>query len=1045
MRHNQHVRFAILGPVEARSSAGDQVPVGGPRPRSLLALLLLEAGHDISTGRLIDELYGEAPPGDAANALQAQVSRLRRKLGDQARIETRPAGYRLAIDPDRVDVHRFTRLTRDGRAALDDGDPGRAAKLLHEALDLWRGPALADVRDAPFAEAQAARLDELRTTAIENRAEASLALGDARAVIPELTDLAAAHPLRERVRVLLMRALAADGRHAEALTVFDDARRTLADELGADPSPELAAAHLALLRTEPAPPPPAIPGQLTSFVGRDAELARIAELLGTARLVTLTGPGGAGKTRLSLEAGAVARGDVCFADLASATTGADVAQAALTALGLRESGLFPSAGAAPDAVGRIAVALTGRRVLLIVDNCEHVIIDAARLVHRLLTACPGLRVLATSREPLGITGEALCPVPPLASPPPGTSPADAAGYPSVRLFAERAAAVRPDFRLDDDSTDRVRRICGALDGLPLAIELAAARLRTLTLDQLEARLGDRFRLLSKGSRTAAPRHQTLRAVVGWSWELLAPDEQALARRLAVFSGGATADSVARVCGLSEPDTEDLLDSLVDKSLVESGGGRYRMLETIRAFSTEELERSGERDRLARAHAEHFLALAHTADPKLRRAEQIEWLARLRADHANLLAALRWAADEDTRLALRLVGALSEYWRLRGVRGEIAPIAARLLANLPPEPPGDLAEEYALCVLNAAPAEPPGLDAHLERVASVMATLEWPLRRPYLLVYWALHSGPPQQAHEASVVEQALVDEDDPWLRALSQFSMSYLRLFNAEPEDAEEAFERSLALFREAGDRWGIAQVLDGLSAVADLRGRPARSLALLDEAMELLAQLDATEELAELWDRRGDRLLRDGDLAEAEAAYRRGAELARRSGALTPLAQAHRGFAELSRRRGDLASAREQFARARSLLGVDWQADAAGGQVLTGLGRLAEAEGDARTALARHREALAVTLARHFRTNVADAVEGLAGATLLAGDAEGAAELLGMAIALRGAAHAGDQDVAAVTERCRRLLGGDAFATARDRGAALPYAEIIARLTNGT
>ncbi|MEV5299346.1 BTAD domain-containing putative transcriptional regulator [Amycolatopsis methanolica] len=1035
--------FAVLGPVEARSAAGVPVPLGGPRPRSLLALLLLDAGRVVGTDRLIDGLYGDHPPGDAANALQAQVSRLRRKLGDWARIESQPAGYRLAVEPDRVDVHRFTRLARDGRQALAANEHARAAKLLREALDLWRGPALADVRDAPFAEAQSARLDELRVAAVEDRAEADLAIGESRAVIGELTELCGAHPLRERPRVLLMRALAANGRQAEALTVFEDARRALADELGADPSPELAAAHLAVLRAEPAPQPPKIPAQLTTFIGREPELARIAGLLDTGRLVTLTGPGGAGKTRLSIEAGGRADGEVCFVDLSPVTSGADVAQAVLTALGLRETGLFPTAGAPPDPVGRIEVALTDRCLLLILDNCEHVIADAAKLVHRLLSSSPGLRVLATSREPLGITGEALCAVPPLASPPHGTRAAEATGYESVRLFTERAAAVRPGFRLHDDSAERVRQICAALDGLPLAIELAAARLRTLPLDQLEARLDDRFRLLSKGSRTAAPRHQTLRAVVGWSWDLLEPEEQDLVRRFAIFAGGATVDAVASVCGLSEPDTEDLLDSLVDKSLIEFSGERYRMLETIRAFSAERLDESGERDAVARAHASHFLALAQTADPHLRRTEQIEWLARLTAERANLHAALRWAVESDTALALRLVGALSSYWRLQGVRTEIAPLAARLLANLDPEPPGDLAEEYVLCVLNAAPAEPPGLDEHLRRVDSIVPSLPWPLRQPYLLVHWALFAGPPSPARRPNELEQAMLDDDDPWLQALVHFSTSYLRLFNGDSAGAEEAFARSLGLFRRIGDRWGTAQVLDGLAELADLRGDRDRSAALVDEAMDLLGQLNATEELAELWARRADRLLRDGDLTDAEAGHRHAADLARRAGASTLLGLTERGFGELARRRGDFARARAHFARALAMLGTDWQSDAASARTLTALGRLAEATGDWAEARARHRQALDITLAQHFRTDIADALEGRAGMTLLDGDPERAAEQLGMAVALRSATRPHDQDVAAVAAGCQKLLDTDAFAAAYDRGAAMSFEEISETLSS--
>jgi DNA-binding SARP family transcriptional activator len=424
------MRFGILGPLDVRAHDGSPLDPGGPRPRALLTALLLDAGRTVSAERLIDSLYGEDPPANAANALQSQVSRLRKRLGLE--IEAGPAGYRLVVDPDTVDLHRFERLAREGRQALAAGDHARAAAFLHEGLGLWRGPAPGDLP----------RLDELRFGAVQDRIEADLGLDDVAGLVAEVRELIAAYPLGERLYGLLMRALHATGRPAEALRVFEEARRVLADELGADPSPELSALHLELLREQGQEPvrQRGVPAQLTRFVGRTDELARIDALLAGARLVTLTGPGGAGKTRLAVEAGRTHE-DVCYVELAPLADGAGVPYAILTALGVRE-GLRGPQG--EDATERLAAALENRELLLVLDNCEHLIEGAARVAGLLLGTCPGLRILATSREALGITGEVLCPVPPLA---PG---------PAAQLFRDRAAAVRPDFAADGHA--RVARI-----------------------------------------------------------------------------------------------------------------------------------------------------------------------------------------------------------------------------------------------------------------------------------------------------------------------------------------------------------------------------------------------------------------------------------------------------------------------------------------------------------------------------------------------------------------------------------------------------------
>ena len=512
------MRIGILGPLEVLDEAGQLVRLGGPRLRALVIRLALDPGRAIAADRLAGDLWpgdgpGQAGPADSGNALQALVSRLRHAAGPGI-IEHQAGGYRLAVDPADVDAARFERLVGAGRAALAAGDPAAAAERLRQALRLWRGPALVDVADAAFAAGPVARLEELRLAATEDRIEADLALGRGGELAAEAEELATAHPHRERLRGQLMRILYLAGRQGDALEVYEDTRRLLADQLGVDPSPALSAVHLAILRADPglghpagngpAPAPgpgPAaylpprtsnLPAQLTSFVGRDEELNRVSKLLSESRLVILTGPGGTGKTRLAIEASArfadqVPDG-VWFVPLAPVGDALDVPQAVLSAIGAPEAGwdADPVRVVVPP-LDRLADMLATRQLVLVLDNCEHLIGAVARLAGRVLAEAPGVRILATSREPLGMTGETLCPVPSLPLPPDSATPAEAVEYGSVRLLAERGAAVRPGFTLDEVSAEPVIRICRALDGNPLAIELAAARLRSLTAAQVASR------------------------------------------------------------------------------------------------------------------------------------------------------------------------------------------------------------------------------------------------------------------------------------------------------------------------------------------------------------------------------------------------------------------------------------------------------------------------------------------------------------------------------------------------------------------------------
>ncbi|MDQ7811036.1 BTAD domain-containing putative transcriptional regulator [Amycolatopsis sp. A133] len=987
------MQFAILGPVEARRPDGTPVALGGPQLRGLLALLALDAGRVVSAGRLIDGLHGEHPPEGAAEALQSQVSRLRRRLRDggapDGLVEFTPAGYRLAVDPADVDVHRFDRLTGQAR---ETPDPAGKIELFTEALALWRGPALDGLADPP----RAARLAELRLAATEDRVEAGLALGHHDRLVAELRELTREHPLRERLAAQLVRALHGSGRSAEALAVFAEVRARLADELGADPSPGLADAHAAVLRAAAPAPARRVPVPLAGFVGR-AELDRLTAALREARLVTLTGPGGAGKTRLAVEAAARAAGEVCFVELATTT---EVPRAVLAALGLREQGVL-APGAPADPADRLAAGLADRPLLLVLDNCEHVVAAAARLVGRLLGECAGLRVLATSREALGLTGETLVPV--------GALPAGAA----ARLFTDRAAAVAPGAAPEPGV---VTRICAALDGLPLAIELAAARLRSLSADDVAARLGDRFGLLSRGDRTAEPRHRTLRGVVEWSWDLLDPAEQRLAGRFAVFAGGARPAAVERVCAGSDA----VLTGLVEKSFVQFGGGRYRMLETIRAFCAEQGD-----DRRA-AHAKYFLDFACAHEPKLRGADQLTALAELTAEHADLHAALRWSAGEDPGTALRLMAALSWYWWLRGLRSEATPIADTVLAAVGPEPPPGLAEEYVLCAIQASDTD--------VAIEPILRRLDGPLRYPYLFLLWAFS---PRTKAEDGERLAALIGED-AWSRAFAGIGDGLGAQYRGRIAEAEAHFSASLAAFRALGDRWGEASTLEKLAEFADWRGDHGRFRELMDESVRLAGELGAVGDAAELLCRRADGVLRAGDAEAAKADYEAAAAQARAAGTPLTVARARGGLGEIARRAGDLAAARRWYSSALGLATDPVTGGETRIRLHTGSGWTAAAEGRLDEAAELHQEALATALEHANLPGAAQAIEGLAGVLAGRDEDERAAFLLGVAVGLRGAPVTGDADVAGVADRVRARLGAGAYAEAFGRGRELPPEQAV-------
>ncbi|MFD7239644.1 BTAD domain-containing putative transcriptional regulator [Streptomyces syringium] len=902
------MRYGILGTTQAHSADGRTTALGGARLRGLLAALALHPGRPRPAEALIDEVWGDAPPADGPGALQALVGRLRRAIGHSA-VDLVAGGYLLRAEPDDIDLYRFRRLADEGARALDDGDPAKAAVLLDDALALWRGPALADLPDSG---ALAVRHEARRLDARRHRAAAAIALGDAAAVLPELADLCDAHPLDEPLQALRLRALRAVGRPAEALAAYERIRTSIAERLGTDPGPELRALHTELLTPEPLPPaaaesapsgagtpvpaPPPLPplGNLrarhTSFVGREDELALIRGDLARYRLVTLLGPGGAGKTRLSQEAAeAAARADgawpdgVWFAELAPVDDGGTVPEAVLTALGARETVVRGTAAeglrAATDATAldpsaRLAEHCARRRMLLVLDNCEHVIDAAARLAETLLAHCPGVTVLATSREPLAVPGELVRPVEPLPDPV------------ALRLLADRGAAARPGFLLDDDP-EACAEICRRLDGLPLAIELAAARLRLLTPRGLADRLDDRFRLLTSGSRTVLPRQQTLRAVVDWSWDLLTGPERAVLRRLAVFAGGCDLSAAEEVCAADGPDAVHgrdvaaLLGSLVDKSLVVAapaadGQMRYRLLETVGEYAAERLDEAGERAAAERRHLVAYRELARTADPLLRGPEQRIWLERLEREHDNMRTALRHAvAARDEHEALCLVLSLGWFWQLRDHRTD-ARTWAEAAAALGPDPfapPVAPAPPLLVPCTAAPPPMPPDLLEEARRgvrlvalsnMESDMRVFEDPAMQTRLRgIVEAYGGGQPQNCRVPGMAWiyaalltghaenlYAMIDEgvercrrlgyDWELANALQLRAKLFNDSANRSAQGARDADE-SLEIFRRIGDSWGVAEALSGRGEARERRGEYELAAEDYREAIDSVRALGST------------------------------------------------------------------------------------------------------------------------------------------------------------------------------------------------------------
>ncbi|WP_327709839.1 winged helix-turn-helix domain-containing protein [Streptomyces sp. NBC_00464] len=967
------MRYLILGVTEARDESGGALPLGGTRLRALLAALALRPGRPVPVTDLVDDVWADDPPADAPAALQALVGRLRRVLGKDALAST-PGGYRLTAGQDDVDLYVFERLARQGAAELEADAPAEAARTLRTALSLWRGPALADLPDGD--QGHALRPEAHRLAARERRIEADLrwaaaagatqaddgdAAPDPASLVAELTELTAAQPYDERFRAQLIRALRADGRQADALAAYEDARRTLADGLGTDPGPELTTLHQELLFAAPGPLEPApargnLRPRLTSFVGREPELRAIRHDLTRSRLVTLTGPGGSGKTRLAEESAAhasrtaAAPREVWLAELAPVEDPEAVPGAVLSALGLRETSLLrdsthegplPRTDPVDVLVDHLAHGSPARSVLLILDNCEHVIDAAAALAETLLTRCPDLRVLATSREPLGVPGESVRPVDPL--------PAD----PALRLFTERARAVRPGFDPEHEPAhdpEAVAEICRRLDGLPLAIELAAARLRLLGPRQIADRLDDRFRLLTSGSRTVLPRQQTLRAVVDWSWDLLDEDERTALRQVSVFAGGwdlAAAESVVGTPdgpgrGNARGDTADLIGALVDKSLVvaaPAGDGtmRYRLLETIHEYAVERCAEAPEiRTAAGRAHTAYFTALVEEAEPLLRSGEQLPWIRRLETDLDNIRAALQRttaAGPPHEAEAARLVLGMAWFWWLRNYRPEGLTWTERTL-SLGPEPADEADPRYwpwmnlqMLRFFFAMDSRPetqdqndPGVQELMGRLAVAFAAsgphggrfpgLLWPMTS---FLTWSTVDV--RQKIDVAV-DNARAHGGD-WEYGITLMFRTHMVVdMPGGMPGVDEDLAELRVLSRRIGDRWMRAQVASAAAEAGMMRGRYEESRADYEESLLLAREVGAHAEAPFLLARLAELSYRTGDLAAAEEGLDRSESEAERHRTHDATSYVHYLRALMALDQGDPVTARRKLTSAQEANG---------------------------------------------------------------------------------------------------------------------------------
>ncbi|MFC9893798.1 BTAD domain-containing putative transcriptional regulator [Nocardia sp. NPDC127579] len=935
------MRIGLLGSLRITTRDEEPLEISGSRLRSLTARLALDAGRTVGVDTLIDDIWGEQAPDGAPNALSRLVSRLRRALPEGSTLlRSDRGGYRLLVAETDVDALCFERLVTSGRSELAAGRPDAAARILGDAQRLWRGAVLGGLGDPPFAALVAIRLTELRVQAAEHRITAELALGRHSDVSAEVERLAAEHPLRERLQGQLMRVRYATGRQADALTAFERVRTALRVELGADPSAELTALHGAILRQEPdlipvagtaSPRKQRVRNAVspTDLVGRDGDLRALRAMLDTHRLVTITGPGGVGKTRIAL-ALTDDRVDTHLIELAPLDSPDDLYRQILLASEGHGPGSPVEIPSAAPGLGTLTEVLRQRRVLLVLDNCEHLIDAAAELTAHLLATCPELRFIAISREPLGIAGEARYPLPPLGLPPADVPLSAAPQYPAVRLLTERAAAVRPGFAVTDTNVEAVTDICRRLDGLPLALELAAAQFRLLTPEQIAARLDDRFQMLTAAFRDTPARHSTLRAVVESSWETLTEPECRLARRFSIFRGTVTLPAVEEICAdhggehrLPPTAILDALRGLVDKSVIavvppdppatEMG---YRMLDTLRIYGARRLHESGEATSVRAAHARYWLAVAEGEEPRLRTGDQLRALRTLRAAHPDLLAALRNSlADENAAVATRLCAALMWYWILQGAGYDFAPVEAVLDLDDEHRPAerAIVAAAHTLVVVGFGRAEP----GAAQRSVAVARAHPGATGHPLLALLPVIVAQADADIDRARGELTHLFDTADRWTRAVARLFHGFIDELASDLPAAGRHFRHARNDFQAVGDRWGLWSATQGVAKAHAAAGEPAAAATCYREALGYLTELGATRDIPALTAQIGHQLLHSGDHCGAHAELTHALDLARGHGPSEALVWAAFGLGLLAAEAGDIVQARRWYDQA---LAAGWR-----------------------------------------------------------------------------------------------------------------------------
>ena len=908
------MEFRVLGPVEV-AAEGRRLTLGSARQRLLLAVLLTARGEIVAADRLIDATWGARPPPSARKSLHSHLSRLRRALSEATAdggdaVVTEAGGYRVVLERHELDADRFASLVERARERLA-ADPGAALHGLDDALGRWRGPPFGELAEHEALRAETARLEQVRAAAVADRIEARLALGD-HTVIGELEATVAADPLAERPHAQLMRALYLDGRQVAALATYRRLQQRLAEEVGVDPSPELQQLHQRILRQDAdlAPTARATPARVTAGaedpghrppteiatgpIGRDHDIARVAALLDASRVVTLTGPGGVGKSTLAqavvTRAGTRFDDGVVWCGLAGLRDPAAVPAALVAALGVQQQDELPP-------LRRLLTALSGRRALVVLDNAEHLLAATTEVVRRIRANCPQVVVLVTSREHLRLPEERVWEVVPLPVPRSGAGADEVAGSPAGRLLCDRARAVEASFALTDANAASIAAVCRRLDGIPLALELAGARLRALSPEALAARLDRRFELLTGGSHDEGGRHHTLQAVVEWSYTMLTDAEARLFERLSTFAGAfplEAAEEVGAGPPLEAHEVAGVLAELVDKSMVvvERRGGRlrYRLLDTLRAYGVRRLEETGQLDRRRAVHADVHVARSEELATRLRGPDERDAIDELDAVVDDLRVAQAWAlATGGTDAALRLPSALHDELVFRP-RQEVFEWAEQALAlpDAPAQPAyaaalataargqmnrGQLDRARELAEAAQTRAEPESLAALWALyVRTTLALYEGRLREVGVLAdhRWKVADALGQDYHRAlagvsrvlglryrgdddaavAAAVEARRDADasgNHTARAWALYS-SGEALSDSDPEEAIELLQQAVEAAHRV-DRGFIEGVaLVSLASLCGRSGRTERALQLFEDAILLWRRLDVyTQQLTTL------------------------------------------------------------------------------------------------------------------------------------------------------------------------------------------------------